>query len=196
MKYLPLEYYKNNDVVSIARSLLGKSLISKIDGCKTGGIITETEAYNGKIDKASHAFGGRRTQRTEVMYKEGGISYVYLCYGIHYMLNVVTSRKEDPHAVLIRAIYPIIGMSKMLERTGKKKANYQMTNGPGKLTKALGINLNHNALSYCSDTLWIEESEMDISDKDISVSTRIGIEYAEEDALLPYRFLLDYSRYI
>ena len=79
---------------------------------------------------------------------------------------------------------------------GKKKANYQMTNGPGKLTKALGINLNQNALSYHSDTLWIEESEMDISDKDISVSTRIGIEYAEEDALLPYRFLLDYSRYI
>ena len=101
---IPLSFYQSDDVVFLARSLLGKSLLTFLDGKLTGGIITETEAYAGINDKASHAYGGRKTKRTEVMYREGGVCYVYLCYGIHYLFNVVTGKKDVPHAVLIRGI--------------------------------------------------------------------------------------------
>ncbi len=138
MPKLPLSYYLGDDVEIIARSLLGKYLYTEFDNIKTGGIITETEAYKGVTDKASHAYGGRLTDRTRVMYDEGGISYIYLCYGIHYLLNIVTAEADIPHAVLIRAVYPTTGIDHILKRTGKSKIDYKVTNGPGKLTKALG----------------------------------------------------------
>lgn len=190
MTKLPLSFYTDNDVVSIARSLLGKVLCSNINNSVTAGIITETEAYNGVSDKASHAYGGRRTKRTEVMYKSGGISYVFLCYGVHNLLNVVTAKADIPHAVLIRGMYPLIGIKHMLARTGKIKADYSLTNGPGKITKALGVNVTHNNISYQGDELWIEDREIDVNNEDIISSPRIGVDYAGEDASLPYRFVL------
>lgn len=192
-KKLPQSYYQSEDVESIAKSLIGKLLYSSIDGILTGGIITETEAYKGIEDKASHSYGGKRTNRTEVMYRNGGVTYVYLCYGIHYLLNVVTAGENIPHAVLIRGIYPIAGTKQMMIRTGKAKFDYNLTNGPGKVTKALGINMSHNAISYEGEQIWIEDSGILVTKDEIITGPRIGVDYAEEDALLPYRYRIDYK---
>src|SRR4026207_1629474 len=127
MKKLTLSFYQRSNVVKIAKELLGKILVTKWNGIETSGRIVEVEAYNGVVDKASHAAGGRRTNRNEVMYGEGGGSYVYLCYGIHHLFNVVTNRPGTPHAILIRALEPIKGIDVMLERTGKKKLDNTLT---------------------------------------------------------------------
>jgi DNA-3-methyladenine glycosylase len=177
-------------VAFLAKSLIGKFLFTKIEGKITGGMITETEAYAGISDKASHAFGERRTRRTIIMYAEGGVSYVYLCYGVHYLFNVVTGKKEEPHAVLIRAIFPTIGTEYMMKRTGHSAINYSQCNGPGKLTKILGINQNFNGLKLNGDIVWIEDLACNFEENAIHVSERIGVQYAGEDAKLPYRFLL------
>jgi len=196
MSKLPLSFYLSDDVESIAYSLLGKFLFSSINGILTGGIITETEAYKGVVDKASHAYGGKLTNRTEVMYRQGGISYIYLCYGVHYLLNVVTAEVDTPHAVLIRGIYPISGVNYMMGRTGKTKVDYNLTNGPGKLTKALGIDISLNGVGYLDDKLWIEDKGISILKQDITKGPRIGVDYAAEDSLLPYRYVLTYQSYI
>ena len=161
------------------KRFLGKLLLTKIDGVLTGGYITETEAYAGVVDKASHAYAGRRTKRTDVMYAPGGVTYVYLCYGIHSLLNIVTGDKDIPHAVLIRAIKPCIGTEIIQER---RKHTYPLASGPGTLTQALGITRKENGLSLLSERLWLEEGTTVSS---IKVSPRIGIDYAEEDASLP-----------
>ncbi len=185
---LSSEFYLRSDVVQIARDLLGKRLFTKCaNGCVTGGIIIETEAYAGPVDRASHAYNNRRTQRSEVMFHTGGIAYVYLCYGIHHLLNVVTNIEGIPHAVLIRAIHPTDGIETMLKRRGKKALSPTLTNGPGSVAKALGIDQRHNGLSLNSPSLWIEEH---IDPKQITASPRIGIDYAGEDAKLPWRFCL------
>lgn len=184
---LPKEFYQRDDVVQIGKDLLGKTLMTNIGGVKTGGMIIETESYAGITDRASHAYGGRKTRRTAVMYKAGGIAYVYLCYGIHFLLNAVTSSEENPHAVLIRGILPTVGLPTILERTNKDRLSKTKIQGPGSLTKALGITLAHNGLSLSSDLLWIEEGKT-IPEEKILVDPRIGVAYAKEDALLPYRF--------
>lgn len=158
-------------------------------------MITETEAYAGITDKASHAFGERRTKRTKVMYNEGGVSYVYLCYGVHFLFNVVTGKRDEPHAVLIRGIYPIVGFDKILERTNKPIISYEISNGPGKLSKALGINSVHNGIKLNENVIWIEDHKNSFNSHDILVTERIGVEYAGEDAKLPYRFLLNSNFY-
>src|SRR6186713_3198655 len=135
MRKLRTDFYQRANVLQIAKELLGKILVTKWDGIETSGRIVEVEAYNGVNDKASHAAGGRRTNRTEVMYGKGGVAYVYLCYGIHQMLNVVTNAAEVPHAVLIRALEPVKGIDEMLLRTGKEKADYTLTRGPGNVCK-------------------------------------------------------------
>lgn len=193
---LPISYYLNNDVVALAKSFLGKFLLTKIEGVVTGGIITETEAYEGVTDKASHAYSGLRTNRTEVMYREGGVSYVYLCYGVHYLFNIVTNLKNTPHAVLIRGIFPLIGEKEMLRRTRKYRTGYQLTNGPGKLSKALAITTRQNGILLNGNTIWIEDRGVNCDESDITIGKRIGVAYAGEDALLPYRFELDYRSYI
>jgi len=191
MNRLPPSFYQRSDVVAIAKELLGKWLFTCFPGDEaTGGIIIETEAYAGPEDRASHAYGMRRTRRTEVMYKSGGISYVYLCYGIHHLLNVVTNISDIPHAVLIRAIAPMVGISTMLKRRGKKECTPQLANGPGALCQALGINLSHNGLSFDSPTLWIEDRQHQVLPPHIAEGPRIGIDYAGPDALLPWRFCL------
>jgi len=192
MSKLPKDFYLQDDVVSVSKQLLGKYLFTKEGKTITAGIITETEAYAGIIDRASHAFGGRRTERTETMYMEGGVSYVYLCYGMYSLFNVVTNRKDIPHAVLIRAIQPSEGIEKILQRRKAKQAKKGLTTGPGKVSMALGINFrSHNAQSLSGNNIWIEEKGIIISEKQIIIGQRIGVDYAGEDAKLPYRFWLD-----
>lgn len=195
-KKLSHEFYLRTNVITIAKDLLGKILVTRIDDILTAGRIVETEAYNGAIDKASHAFGNRRTQRTEIMFAGGGCAYVYLCYGVHHLFNVVTNTENIPHAVLIRAVEPIVGMEAMLQRTKKIKLDHSITKGPGNLSKALGISTKLTGKSLVSDELFIAEDDYKINKKDIIATTRIGVEYSGEDALLPYRFILKNNPFV
>lgn len=187
---IPRKYYLTDDVVYLARDLLGKYLFTDFGNGLTAGLITETEAYNGENDRASHAYGGLFSERTKVMYEEGGIAYVYLCYGIHSLFNIVTGRRGTPHAVLVRGIYPVRGSVLMAERTGKSKVGHMQTNGPGKLSKALGIHFSHTGTDLNGNTIWLEDRGYTAKIEDILVSERIGVDYAGEDAKLPYRFNL------
>ncbi|MBE9583672.1 DNA-3-methyladenine glycosylase [Mucilaginibacter sp. JRF] len=193
---LPYSFYLSHDVVDISRKLLGKYLFTNIDGLLTGGYIVETEAYNGAVDKASHAFGNRRTLRTETMFQEGGRSYVYLCYGIHEMFNIVTAVDGVPHAVLIRAIVPVEGIDIMQLRRNMPVLKPNITAGPGSVAKALCISRKINNVSLLSDTIWIEDRGLIFNDDDIKAAPRIGVAYADDDALLPYRFYLKGNPYV
>jgi len=184
-------FYQQTDVVMIAKELLGKYLFTNFNGIITGGIITETEAYAGITDKASHAYNDRRTKRTEIMYKDGGISYVYLCYGMYSLFNVVTNIEGVPHAVLIRGIHPTEGIEEILKRTKQNNLDKYLLNGPGKLTKALGIHYSHTGTDLNSTDIWLEDSKNIVLEKDIIITKRVGVDYAKEDALLPYRFILN-----
>ena len=195
MGKLPLSFYRSNDVVEIARLLIGKYLISNIAGITTGGVICETEAYAGVVDKASHAFGNRRTERTEVMYSEGGVSYVYFTYGMHYLFNVVTAGIHVPHAVLIRGLIPIDGVGEQIKRRSKQEPLSRLTNGPAKVCQALAITKEHNGISLLSDKVWIEDRKGQVPTSEISAGPRIGVGYAAEDAALPYRFIWNRKDY-
>ena len=187
---LTKDYFLTDDVVAVARDLIGKSLFTMVDGQLAGGVICETEAYKGTNDRASHAFGGRRTKRNEMMYHEGGVAYVYLCYGMHHLLNFVTNAMDIPDAVLIRGIVPTHGEELMLHRTGKRKITRDIGIGPGKVSKLLGITVEDNGLSLCGDRLWIEDRRLLVPDSAIQVTPRIGVDYAGEDAKRPYRFVM------
>lgn len=185
---LPLDFYLENDVVSLGKKLLGKILFTHLPSNEiTGGIIIETESYAGITDRASHAYGNKRTPRTEAMFQTGGIAYVYLCYGMHHLLNVVTNEKDIPHAVLIRALHPLYGIETMGKRCNKSTSDASLTSGPGSLAKALGITMKQNRTSLASPEIWIEDYKT-IPEKNILAGPRIGVTYAKEDALLPYRF--------
>ncbi len=196
MVKLSTSFYQNEDVVAVAKQLLGKMLFTNINGKLTGGIITETEAYDGVIDKACHAYGGRNTSRTATMYLAGGVTYVYLCYGIHHLLNVVSGAAGNPQAVLIRAIEPTEGIELMLERRKMEKLAPRITAGPGALSQALGINKELNAKALSSDEIWIEDSGKQYSHEKIAATARIGVAYAQEHALWPFRFYLKGSKYV
>jgi DNA-3-methyladenine glycosylase len=196
MTKLAPEFYNRPDVVKIAKELIGKIIVTTFNGQLTSGRIVETEAYAGVIDRASHAWGGRRTRRTEIMYSPGGTAYVYLCYGIHQMFNIVTNEQDIPHAILIRAVEPIEGIKTMLKRTGKKTADYTLTKGPGNVAKALGIYTFHTGWDLQSEELYVAADEVTVSKKDIMATPRIGVDYAGEDAKLPYRFILKNSSYV
>jgi DNA-3-methyladenine glycosylase len=183
------EFYLRNNVLQITQELIGKFLVTNFDNMVTSGMIVEAEAYNGVIDKASHAFNNRRTKRNEVMYAEGGFTYVYLCYGIHHLFNVVTNGKDTPHAILIRAIVPIDGIDTILYRR-KQNLNKKITDGPGTLSTALGIKTVHSGISLSGNQIWIEDRGIKFTKKDIVTSPRIGVDYAGEDAKLPYRYRL------
>ena len=180
-------FYRRTDVVRIARELLGKCLFTKSEGAIAGGIIVETEAYSWK-ERGCHAYGGKRTDRTAVMFNDGGCAYVYLIYGIHNLFNIVTNRKDIAEAVLVRAIEPFEGESFMAERRGPLSSRYQLTSGPGKLTKALGIDRNWNGKSLLDSEIWIEDVGRNVAHGNILAGPRIGIDYAMEDAALPWRF--------
>lgn len=186
---LPLSFYERTDVVSIAKELIGKFLFTSINGKLTGGIITETEAYKGEIDKASHAFGGRRTARTEIMYGEPGCAYVYLCYGIHSLFNIVTNKKGIPHAILIRAIYPTVGIEEIIIRRKIKSTKItSLCVGPGTVSLAMGIHYSDSGISLLENKIWLEDREFKIPKGMMTSGPRIGVDYAGTDALLPYRF--------
>ena len=187
MAKLKASYFLHTDVVFLAKDLIGKTLCTRINGILTCGIITETEAYAGVTDKASHAYGDRRTNRTEVMYSKGGVSYVYLCYGIHRLFNIVTNDHGIPHAVLIRAIYPTKGIEEIVRRRGLRFSD-TLCAGPGKVTQALGIDLVHNKISLGGNEIWLQDDHANIPEKDILAGPRIGVDYAGEDSKLPYRF--------
>lgn len=158
--------------------------------CAHGWHHHRNRSLAGVTDKASHAYGNRRTKRTETMYSTGGVSYVYLCYGIHRLFNIVTNAADIPHAILVRAIYPSIGIAEVLKRRGVKPSP-MLCVGPGKVSQALGIDLLHNNLSLSGKAIWIQDDHVNINPKDIQVGPRIGVDYAAEDAKLPYRFWVE-----
>ena len=193
---IPFSYYLNQDVIFLAKDLLGKVLFTQINGEITSGIIVETEAYNGIQDKASHAYGGRRTGRTETLYNQGGISYVYLCYGIHNLFNVVSSVNGEPHAVLIRAIEPLTGKDIMEARRKMPAIKPAISSGPGSAAKALGIDRSFNEKDLTGDEIWIEDHNIRYTDHEIAASPRVGVAYAGEDAFLPWRFFIKGNKYV
>lgn len=194
---LTQQFYLREDVVRISRELLGKYLVTEFDGRRTAGKIVETEAYRGPDDKACHAYGNRYTKRTKVMFARGGHAYVYLCYGVHHLFNVVTARENMPQAVLIRAIEPVENTEWMLKRRGFTKIKPQLTAGPGVLTKALGVSTRHTGLNLTesSSPIWIEDWGQDIGEENIIASPRVGVAYAEECALWPWRFRVKDSKW-
>jgi DNA-3-methyladenine glycosylase len=196
MEKLPEAFYQRKDVVRIARELLGKLLVTRFDGRQTTGRIVEVEAYNGIADKASHSYGGRRTKRTEIMYGQGGLAYVYLIYGIHHLFNVVTNAADVPHAILVRGIEPVDGIDTMLYRMKKERLDNTVGRGPGNVSKALGIHTSHTGISLLGDTIFIASDGVRVSPSRIVATPRIGVDYAEEDALLSYRFYIKDNRYV
>jgi DNA-3-methyladenine glycosylase len=196
MNILPIEFYDRKDVVLIARELIGKIISTDFDEGFTSGRIVETEAYIGLTDRASHSFGGKRTTRNEHMYATAGTAYVYICYGMHHLFNVVTNAKDIPDAVLIRAIEPITGIDIMLKRTGKLQADYTLTKGPGNTAKALGISKMHSGINLLKSEINLYDDGFKIHADEIAVSHRIGIQGTGEAALLPYRFYLKGSRFV
>ena len=190
MKIIPAEFYLQDDVVQLSRDLVGKFLMTDFGEGVTGGMIVETEAYRGPEDRASHAYNNRRTARTEVMYKKGGIAYVYLCYGMHHLFNVVTNVDGIPHAILIRAIVVSDGLDIILKRRHKTCLDKTVTSGPATVTQALGIKTSHNGISLRKKPIWIEDRGIRIRRGEMVAGKRVGIDYAGEDALLPWRFQL------
>ncbi|KAB1232511.1 DNA-3-methyladenine glycosylase [Chryseobacterium viscerum] len=193
---LPRSYYSNQDVLFLAQDLLGKVLFTEINGEITAGIILETEAYFGVQDKASHAYGGRRTDRTEILYNSGGVSYVYLCYGIHHLFNIVTSVEDDPHAVLVRAVEPLIGKEIMELRRNMPASKAAISAGPGSAAKALGIDRSFNKKDLTGNEIWIEDHGISYTKDEIVTGPRIGVAYAQEHALLPWRFFVKGNKYV
>ncbi|WP_029269975.1 DNA-3-methyladenine glycosylase [Flavobacterium sp. KJJ] len=193
---LQFSYFLNSDVIFLAKDLLGKVLFTQIDGKITAGVIVETEAYFGVQDKASHAYGGRRTDRTETLYSQGGISYVYLCYGIHHLFNIVSSVEGEPHAVLIRAIEPLIGKNIMELRRNMSADKAAISSGPGSAAKALGIDRSFNRKDLNGDEIWVEDHGLRYADNEIAAVPRVGVAYAQEDALLPWRFFIKGNKYV
>lgn len=196
MAKLKPEYFQNKDVIFLAQDLLGKILFTKKNGEITAGIITETEAYFGEEDKASHAYGGRRTLRTEAMYQPGGYSYIYLCYGIHHLFNIVVSLKNDPKSVLIRSIEPYQGFSVIENRRNRSSSDKSISSGPGSVCKALDIDMTFNRKLLTGEDIWIEDSGLQYRTEDIASTPRIGVAYADEHAQLPLRFYLKNNRYV
>lgn len=186
---LPPHFYCRSDVLTISRELLGKLLCTRHAGHECKVLITETEAYAGIGDRASHAYGGRRTARTEVMYGEGGLAYVYLCYGIHHLFNVVTNVAGIPHAVLIRAALPYSGLATLQKRRGRDEAGPKLMPGPGTVAQALGITTVMSGVSLHGAEVWIEDAGVDVPSAQILAGPRIGVDYAGEDARLPYRYV-------
>jgi DNA-3-methyladenine glycosylase len=200
MKKLAAEFYDRENVVQIARELIGKVIVTKFDGLITSGRIVETEAYVGLTDRASHSYGGKRTARNEHMYADSGTAYVYICYGMHHLFNVVTNKREIPDAVLIRAVEPLKGIDIMLQRVGKLKLDNSLTKGPGNVGKALGISKHNSGLNLTGNKLFLGEDDLSPQYEMqglVGSSSRIGIEGAGQAAvLLPYRFYVKGNKFV
>jgi DNA-3-methyladenine glycosylase len=183
------EFYTRGALV-VARELLGKRLVvAETDGARVSGLIVETEAYVGPEDRASHAFGGRRTARNQTMYARGGTVYVYLIYGLHHQFNVVAADEHVPEAVLVRALEPVEGVARMRERRGVHEER-QLTSGPGKLCRALGLDRTFDGADLTAGRVWIEDAGRTVSAEEIASGPRIGIDYAGDYISKPWRFWL------
>ena len=191
---LEASFYQKTNVKSIAKDLLGKVLHSSIHNSLTSGIIVETEAYS-YTEKGCHAYNYLRTHRTDVMFREGGVAYVYLCYGIHHMFNIVTNKADKPEAVLIRALEPLEGQKMMMRRMKYDVIN-KITSGPGKLSRALGIDRRLNGKSLNNNEIWLEDRGIKFANNEIVSTKRVGIDYAGDDADLPWRFYVQGNPWI
>lgn len=185
------DFYLRTDVLQVARDLLGKVLVTEFDGLRTAGRIAEVEAYRAPDDRACHAWNNRRTPRTEVMFQPGGRAYIYLCYGIHHLFNVVTAPEGMAHAVLVRAIEPLEGVDIMLERRRAKRLSPALTGGPGTLAQALGLTTRWTGQSLLAadSPVWIEDRGAAFLPEKIRATPRIGVDYAGECAEWEWRFL-------
>jgi len=192
---LPESFYQRPNVVKIARELLGKGLFTRVDNKVTGGMIVETEAYSWK-ERGCHAYGARKTLRNAVMFAKGGYSYVYLCYGMHNLFNIVTNQENVADAILIRALEPVEGVTEMERRRGPLSNSFHLTSGPGNLTKALGIDRKWNGKFLLGNEIWIEDFGYTLPKNNIESSQRIGIDYAGDDAKLPWRFTVKGSLWL
>lgn len=192
---LAREFYTRPNVLAVARDLLGKLLVVPTSGRKrVSGRIVEVEAYRGPQDRAAHSFGGRRTKRTETMYGIGGTAYVFFVYGMYYQFNVVTNNAEAPHAVLIRAVEPVEGIELMRQRR-HGQPDHNLTNGPGKLCIALGIDRTLDAADLLGEKVWLEPGDK-VSRSLIATGPRIGIDYAEGWKDKPWRFWVKDNPYV
>lgn len=196
MNKLPIEFYNRKNVVLIARELLGKIIVTNFNGILTSGRIVETEAYAGITDKASHAYAGKRTVRNEQMFGDPATAYIYICYGIHSMFNIVTNKKNIPDAILIRAVEPLQGIDEMLLRRNKKNAGSALTQGPGNMGKAFGFLKMHSGIKVTSKTIYLMADDFELDDALVGSSPRIGVSYAKQDAHLPYRFYIKGNKYV
>lgn len=192
---LPRSFYARNDVALIAKELLGKILCTEFDGVFTSGKIVETEAYNGENDKACHSCVHGLTDRTKVMFGEPGFAYVYLCYGIHHLFNVVSNVENKADAILIRAIEPMDGVEEILRRRNKTKLHRSVGGGPGIASKALGITTQHYGVDLLGNEIWIEDRGITVSENQIISSPRVGVDYAGDDAKRPWRFRVKDNTY-
>lgn len=184
---LPRKFYLRSDTLQIARELLGKLLVVENEnGERISGMIVETEAYLGAIDKAAHSYNNRRTKRTETMFAVGGTVYIFFIYGMYYQFNVVVGKVGSPQAILVRAVEPVEGIETMRERRGQMK-DKNLTSGPGKLCIALGIDKSYNNLDLLGEKIWLEDFKT-FADAEVLSGKRIGIDYAEEFAEKPWRF--------
>lgn len=195
MPKLTKKFFTRPDVIRISHELIGIHLFTRINGRLTGGRIVESEAYAGPTDRASHAYDGRRTARNEPMYAAGGTAYVYLCYGIHTLFNIVTNQAGIPHAMLVRAIEPTHGIETMLRRRKVKRLEPRLTSGPGSLSAALGIRTGHNGESLLGTVIWLEKRVPAPLPSHIIASPRVGIGYAGPDSRRPWRFRLKGSEW-
>lgn len=187
---LTARFFTSRRVEEVARRLIGCRLCTCIQGTLTAGVIVETEAYGGGPDRASHADGGRRTARTDAMFAAGGHAYIYLCYGLHTLFNIVTGPEGEPAAVLIRALAPAEGVEAM-NRRRPASSPHRLASGPGALTRALGITLAHNRTNLVINReIWLEPRSHPLPPNAIAHGTRVGVGYAGADALRPWRFAL------
>lgn len=192
---LSREFYRRSDVLTVSKELLGKLLVVPgSDGKRISGKIVEVEAYRGPEDRASHAYGGRRTKRTETMYNPGGVAYVYFVYGMYYQFNVVSGVEDIPHAILVRALEPVEGLDIMRARR-HSHPDHNLTNGPGKLCIAMGIDRHLDGADLLGDRVWLEDFEK-IPPRRIARGPRIGIDYAEEWIHKPWRFWIRDNRFV
>jgi DNA-3-methyladenine glycosylase len=196
MKKLDESFYDRTDVLKISKELLGKILITRFDGKLTAGRIVETEAYAGVGDRACHAFGGKRTARMEAVYGAPGTIYIYICYGMHHLFNVVTNKKDIPHVILIRALEPLEGIDIMLERTGKKQLDFSLARGPGNVSRALGMSKAHSGGNLMTGEIYIGDDGLKYKKDQILITKRIGVESAREDAERLYRFIVKGNSYV
>jgi DNA-3-methyladenine glycosylase len=201
MGKLPREFYLRADTLQIAQDLIGKLLdVPTEAGERVSGMIVETEAYLGAIDKAAHSYNNRRTARNEITYAVGGHAYVFFIYGMYFQFNVVCGALDSPHVVLIRAVAPVEGVEIMRERRLRKNPNAKMpdknlTSGPGKLCIALAINRRLNSEDLLGDKIWLEDYKK-FQGEEIKIGKRIGIDYAEEFAEKPWRFWLKNNLFV